>query len=417
MLKTSMLRVILTRSFNPFVFRGHYENNLSFEDLEDLGLYVHIPFCRALCSFCPYCKVIYDKDKAAAYKTALLKEIDIACRHMKKKKDAASLYFGGGTPALMIDDLKDIIEKLKEYFTITGGVGAELHPGDINEINLQKLKDSGVTMVSLGIQSFNDECLKKLGRSYDEFVEKLRLVKAYGFDVVDVDLIFAIPGQTDEILAEDIKTAFDNGATQVSTYPFIDFTFADNKYKPMCEGVKKAMLTKLSEFCSSIGVERTSVWTFAKRGTDKYSSVTRDSFLGFGVSSTTLLKDKFKINTFSIEEYINRINESQLPTSLTLNFTKRQRAVYYMFWSSYSMKIYPEKFKKIVGEPLAKLYGLEIYLAEKTGILTKEGNMYKLTDKGAIIYHDIEQVYTTAYIDKMWNISRNTPFPEKIVMW
>jgi coproporphyrinogen III oxidase-like Fe-S oxidoreductase len=417
MLLASLLRVLLTRSFKPFIFEGTYQNSLDFAGLDDLGLYVHIPFCRALCSFCPYCKEIYNKSKADSYKIALLKEIDLVCKNMTDKKQVTSLYFGGGTPALMLDDLKDIIERVKRYFTIAGGIGVELHPQDIKEESLQKLTAAGVTMVSIGIQSFNESCLRKLGRNRDSFIAKLQLVRNKCFDVVDVDLIFAIPGQTDEILANDIRTAFEQGATQISTYPFIDFTFADNEYKPMPEKVKKKMLKRLTEYCRNINIDRTSVWTFAKHGTAKYSSVTRDTFLGFGVSATTLLKNSFKINTFSIEKYIERINAASLPTSLTLNFTKRQRAVYYLFWSAYSMKINKDKFEKIIGTPLPKMFGFELFIAQRLGFIRKNGNIYELTDKAAYLYHYIEQVYTTAYIDKMWNISRKQAFPEQIILY
>lgn len=413
---TSLLRVYLTRSFKPFVFEGTYENTLDFEKLDDLGLYVHIPFCRSLCSFCPYCKVVHNKPQADAYKIALLKEIDLVCKGMSGKKKATSLYFGGGTPAMMLDDLKDIIAKLKEYFDITGGIGVELHPSDITERNLEKLKEAGVTMLSIGIQSFQEECLRKIGRRNDAFVEKIGLVRSSGFEVIDVDLIFAIPGQTDAILASDIHTAFASGATQVSTYPFIDFTFADNAYKPMSEAVKREMLEHLTEYCRKEGIERTSVWTFAQRHTEKYSSVTRDAFLGFGVSATTLLKDAFKINTFSIPAYIERIGSGNLPTSLTLRFTKRQRAVYYLFWSAYAMRIDADRFEELIGIPLKRMFGLELFLATKSGYLKKKGRVYELTDKAALLYHGVEQAYTTAYIDKMWHISRLQPFPEKIIL-
>jgi len=413
---TSLLRIILTRSFKPFIFRNSYQNILPFENLADLGLYVHIPFCRSLCSFCPYCKEIYHQERANAYKIALLKEIDIACSSLTHKKQATSLYFGGGTPALMIDDLKAIIDKLKEYFSIAGGIGVELHPSDITKESLEKLQAAGVTMVSIGIQSFHDECLRKIGRSSDDLIKKLQLISRAGFDVVDVDLIFAIPGQTDEILAADIKTAFANGATQISTYPFIDFTFADNAYKPLTEKVKKQMLKNLTESCCKINIERTSVWTYAKPSTGKYSSITRDTFLGFGVSATTLLADSFKINTFAIDEYIKRVNANLLPSSLTLNFTKRQRAVYYLFWSAYSMKVDMDKFEKIVGVPLLKMFRLEFFLAQKIGLVRKNGTTFEFTNQAADIYHSIEQAYTTAYIDKMWNISRNIAFPDKIIL-
>jgi coproporphyrinogen III oxidase-like Fe-S oxidoreductase len=231
MLLTAVMRMWLTRSFKPFRFKGEYESRLSFEGLDDLGLYVHIPFCRSLCSFCPYCKVIYAPEIAARYKMALLSEIDMVGKQLRRKKRVGSLYFGGGTPALMIDDLEDIIDRLKQYFIITGGIGVELHPVDVTWGNLGKLKAAGVTMVSLGIQSFNRDCLSKLGRVGEGHAGKLRILGEAGFDAVDVDLIFAIPGQTEEMLIEDVSTAFSLGATQVSTYPFIDFTFADNDYR------------------------------------------------------------------------------------------------------------------------------------------------------------------------------------------
>ena len=416
MLLTSMMRIYLTRSLKPFTFEGRYENKLEFENLQDLGLYVHIPFCRSLCSFCPYCKVIYNEGLAEEYKEALLKEIELVGKNNDKKKKVTSLYFGGGTPALMIDSLDEIICKLGEYFEITEGIGVELHPEDITYSNMEKLKKIGITMVSLGMQSFEETCLQKIGRSSVDFEKKLRIINEANFKVVDIDLIFAIPGQTENILKNDIYTAFEYGATQISTYPFIDFTFANNAHKPLSHSTKKEMLKYLSSLCEEMGVERTSVWTFAKKNTDKYSSITRDTFLGFGVSATTLLKDTFKINTFSIEEYINRVEEEKLPTSLTLDFTPRQRAVYYLFWSAYSMKIDSEKFENIVGKPLKDMYGFEFWLAEKLGYVKKYGKIYELTDKASYYYHYIEQVYTTAYIDKMWNISRNIAFPEIVVL-
>ncbi len=416
MLLTSMLRVLLTRSFKPFVFEGKYQNELDFMDLENLGLYVHIPFCRTLCSFCPYCKEVYDQEKADRYKRALLKEIEIVGSGMKKRKPVTSLYFGGGTPALMVDDLGDVIKKLKVYFDIEGGIGLELHPQDVNPDVLGKLKAYGVTMVSIGIQSFDQTCLAKIGRSYDGFQEKIKLAKDFGFEVIDVDLIFAIPGQTDKSLQADIDKAFNCGATQVSTYPFIDFTFSSNEYKPMSEAVKKRMLNHLSDYCEEIGLERTSVWTFGKRGTDKYSSVTRDSFLGFGLSATTLLRDSFKINTFSLEDYINRVSQNSLPTSLTIDFTKRQRAVYYLFWRAYTLDIDSRDFEDLIGVPIMKMFGHEIRLAKWAGLLEKRYTTYRLTNKAMVLYHSIEQVYTNAYIDKMWHISRKQAFPERIVL-
>lgn len=413
---TSLLRILLTRSFKPFTFKGEYSNRFEFASLENMGLYIHIPFCKSICSFCPYCKEVYDEELAMKYKNSLLKEIDLVCKGLSERKTVTSLYFGGGTPTLLIDYLKDIILKVEEYFIIKEGIGVELHPDEISDDILSKLKSAGVSMVSIGVQSFNEECLQKLGRKNIKFVEKFEKLKQYNFSVIDMDLIFGIPGQDRETLKVDIETAFKYGATQISTYPFIDFTFANNTYKPLLHKEKRIMLEYLNELCSKTGINRTSVWTFAKSNTTKYSSITRDTFLGFGVSATTLLKDVFKINTFSIKDYIKRVEEGKLPTALTLNFSLRQRAVYYLFWSAYSLQIDEVSFERLIGMPLKKMFSFEFFIGKILGLLTKEGSTYYLTSKASYIYHYLEQQYTTAYIDKMWNIARKIAFPDKIIL-
>ena len=416
MLLPSILRIILTRSFKPFIFRDTHSDKLSYEDAENLGLYVHIPFCKTLCDFCPYYKVKYEKNTARQFLNEILKEIDLVCQWQNGKKTATSLYFGGGTPALLLPDLQKIISKLEEYFIIRDGIGIELHPDNICDETLHALKANNINMISIGIQSFNDKCLGALGRKDNDLINRLNLASGHNFPVVDIDLIFGIPGQTENDLINDIALAFEHGATQVSAYPFIDFTYAHNKKMPMPEGVKKKMLAAVTEYAAANNIERTSVWTFAKKGTRKYSSVTRDNFLGFGPSATTLLRDIFKINTFPIPAYTGRINENRLPTSLTLAFTKRQRACYYLFWACYSMQINADEYGKIMGEPPEKLFRFELWLGEKAGLLKKEKNDYRLTDKGAYFYHKIEQAYTRAYIDKSWNISRTQAFPKKIIL-
>ncbi len=406
----------MTKSLKPFEFKNDNDELLEYEYTNPLGLYVHIPFCKSICSFCPYCKMIYDRVLAERYFAALLKEIEMVGSQLVKPKDVTSLYFGGGTPALMIEHIGEIISTLKKYFIIAEGIGVELHPNDINDENLAKLKAAGVTMISIGIQSFNDQCIKALGRKEVDHEIVFKAINKAKFETVDMDLIFAIPGQTAEILLNDIETAFSNGATQVSTYPFIDFTFVNNRYKPLPEDEKKKMLAQISRFCKLKGYKRTSVWTFAKENTEKYSSITRDNFLGFGISATTLLKNQFKLNTFSIEDYVKRTEQGHLPTSLTLRFLPRQRMTYYLFWGAYSMHISPESFEKFFGKGLNRMFGLEILISCILGFLERDGEALCLSERGAYYYHYIEQAYTTAYIDKMWSISRVTPFPDKIVL-
>ena len=320
---TTFTRTWLTRSFKPFLFENEYDSHLPFRDCDKLGLYVHIPFCKSICTFCPYCKTIYNKELCDKYIDALIQEIRMVGSQYDGKKETTSLYFGGGTPALVADRIGEIIEVINEYFIVTEGVGVELHPDNVTVETLGKLKAAGVTKISIGIQSFSEKFQTVLGR-------------------------------------------------------------------------KQVDPAKLKEA--------------------KYSSMTRDNFLGFGCSATTLLKNQFKINTFSVDEYCKRINGGELPTSLTIRFSLRQRMVYYLFWTLYSMQLDERKFEQFFGVPLKKMYGFEFWLAQKLGFLTKENNIYSMTTKGAFYYHYYEQFYTLSYIDKMWGIMRNEAFPKYIKM-
>ena len=459
-------RIWLTRSLRPFEFKKEYDNQLNYAHAKNLGLYVHIPFCRSICSFCPYCKVLYDEKLAQRYIKALLKEIELVgesysrknfssnsflsensvdksslsenaigksslsknsigenslsgdshSKSLFSKKEVTSLYFGGGSPALMADYLGEIISKLKEYFSITEGIGLELHPKDVTVETLTKVKAAGVTKISIGIQSFQKESLQALGRKEEDYKAIFAALQKVPFETVSMDLIFAIPGQTSASLKKDIDYAFGNGANHIAIYPFVDFSFANNSVPLMAEKEKRRLLDDITDYCEKSGYLRTSIWTYAKKSTQKYSSMTRDNFLGFGCSATTLLGDQFKVNTFSIEEYIKRIEDKQLPTSLTLRFSLRQRMVYYLFWTAYTTKVDPRAFKDFFGVSLQKMYGLELFLCQLLGFAKKEEGIYKMTKKGAYYFYYFEQFYTLAYIDKMWGIMREEAFPERITL-
>ncbi len=413
---TNLLRLLFTRSLKPFIFTN--ENKYEFTtDVPELGIYVHIPFCNTLCPFCPYNKVKYDKALASSYKDALIKEIQMVGTLNKKKSKITSVYFGGGSPALMLEHLPDILTILRNNFHIKSNLGIELHPRDINTETLIKLKNIGFNMVSIGIQSFEEKYLNILGREYINGAEKVKMAAAAGFTTIDVDLMFGIEGQTKENLKNDFITAFNSGATQVSTYPFIDFSYANNKSKPLGKKQKKELLTYLETISEKLQCIRTSVWTFGKKDTSKYSSITRDNFIGFGPSATTLLKDFFKVNTFSVVEYIKYINSEKIPTSLTLSFTKRTRALYWLFWNSYTLKINNENFKKLFNTELDYIFKFELKLGIFMRLIRKTKEGYELTEKGTYKYHLVEQAYTHQYIDKTWRIARKEAWPDKIKLY
>lgn len=413
---TSLTRMWLTRSVEPFRFRNEYDGRLPYEACDQLGLYVHIPFCRSICNFCPYCKVVYSREMCDRYVDALLREIHLAAGQQPGRKTVTSLYFGGGTPALAAGRLGEIIGALETHFCITQGIGVELHPEDVTPPVLRTLQAAGVTKISIGIQSFQRKYQRILGRREVPLEAMRRALAEVPFETVSMDFIFALPEQTVEDLKADMETAFQSGANHVAIYPFIDFTFTSSQVKPMPKREKRALLDAITDYCRARGYVRSSIWTFAKEPDASYSSMTRENFLGFGCSATTLLKDQFKINTFSVDAYIKRVTEGTLPTALTLRFTPRQRMVYYLFWTAYSTRVNAGDFEAFFGVPLERMYGRELKLGALLGLLTRENGEYRMTPKGAFYYHYYENFYTLAYIDKMWGILRQEAFPQEITL-
>lgn len=411
---TTSTRMWLTRSLKPFLFTNEYDNQLEYKNTKNMGLYIHIPFCRTLCEFCPYCKVIYDEKIADAYVDALIEEIHLVAHQDKERKKVTSLYFGGGSPALVSSRIKEIISVLKQYFDIAEGIGIELHPEDVSVNQLEILKEAGITKISIGIQSFQDDFLQVLGRKKIDFSMMFHAIHQVSFETVSMDLIFALPGQTFEGIRKDIEMAFQNGANHIAIYPFIDFTFTQSQIRKMRKTEKRKLLDDITEYCMERGYVRDSIWTFGRPQTKKYSSMTRDNFLGFGCSATTLLEDQFKINTFSIKEYIKRIQKKQLPTSLTVRFTMRQRMIYYLFWTAYTTRIDSLAFEKFFGMKLEKQYGFELWIARVFGFVKKSEFGYEMTQKGAYYYHYYENYYTLSYIDQMWSLMNREAFPKEI---
>ena len=411
---TSLTRMWLTRTVKPFTFKNEYDRILPFMECENLGLYVHIPFCERICDFCPYCKVRYSADLCDKYIDALIKEIHIVGGQNTEKKTVTSLYFGGGTPALAATRIKEIVDALNEHFIITDGIGLELHPDNVNVETLQILKDAGVTKISIGIQSFCDKYQKILGRKKINTSAMKSALAAVPFETVSMDFIFALPEQTYNDLKSDIDMAFSLGANHIAIYPFIDFTFTKSPVVAMPKKEKRQLLDAITQYCLSKGYLRDSIWTFSSKPNAKYSSMTRDNFLGFGCSATSLFKEQFKINTFNVESYCDRIASNNLATSLTIRFTKRQRMIYWLFWTAYSTKVNIKDFEKFFGVPLKKMYGFELWLSKRLGFVKEYDGIYEMTLKGAFYYHHYENFYTLSYIDKMWGIMRKESFPKEI---
>ncbi len=419
---THLLRIALNRSLKPFVFtRPPVQYGIEHRKFEfssnKIGIYIHIPFCRKICDFCPYNKMLYSRSNMERFIEGLITEIHMYAPGLPEDAEIPSIYFGGGTPSTAVHHIHRILEALRDHIVLPWKIAVELHPDDINKTVLDALKQAGVSMVSLGVQSFSPKCLQAIGREPIELEKKFALMEKYNFSVVDVDLIFSIPGQDEHSLENDFRKAVELGASQISTYPFIAFSYTGKKYRQPKPWTQRKLLDSLIETAEKLYFERTSIWTFAKKGSSRYSSITRDNVLGFGPSATSLLKDKFTINSFSLDEYLGSIRSGESPRALELNFKARTRMLYWLFWNSYNLTISSEAFEQMFKLSIVAVFGRELKAARFLGLVQKQGLDYLLTRRGALLFHRVEQLYTHQYIDKTWKICSASARPERIVLY
>jgi oxygen-independent coproporphyrinogen-3 oxidase len=390
---------------------------------ESLNLYIHLPFCRSICPFCPYMKEVYDPAVSAAYQAALLRELE-GYRELWGEVNIESVFFGGGTPSMTPEIIERTLAWIAGNFHLGHEIGVEVNPLDANPAVIGTLKSSGVNLVSLGVQSFNDRLLKTLGRDYDGklALEASQQLLGAGLATVDIDLMFAIPTQSLKEAEADIETALKLGAGQLSTYPLLYFTYAPLRQQLRRTRVatppwwvERQMLETIARRAQEAGYLRTAIWSFNKPESARYTTVTRDSFIGIGASATSKIGDYFKLNTFSVAEYIRAVKEGS-PLALATRLNAGDKMAYWLFWRSYDLAIDTGAFRSLFGQDLPRPVRALLSLCELLGITERQGDTIRFTERGAYLSHLIEKEYTHAYLETLWNTCLEEAWPRRVVL-
>ncbi|GAI11950.1 unnamed protein product, partial [marine sediment metagenome] len=187
------------------------------KDKDEIGLYVHIPFCKMPCPFCAYIRYPWNPKLERPYVEAVKKEIDLYRKVLGDVK-INSIYVGGGTPTIMPEGVADILKHVRNAFDMSSDIGVESNPDDLNEKTLALLLDAGVSKLSMGVQSFSDGILKGIGRrSHDakQALDAIELVMSNdGFDTFSIDLMFSLPTQSLVDLKRDLDIVIEKGLPQ-----------------------------------------------------------------------------------------------------------------------------------------------------------------------------------------------------------
>ncbi|WP_143754827.1 radical SAM family heme chaperone HemW, partial [Listeria seeligeri] len=189
------------------------------------AVYIHIPFCEHICYYCDFNKVFLEGQPVDEYVDLLIKEMQITAAN-KQMEPIDTVFVGGGTPTTLNEaQIAKLCTAIQEIFPMKEEVefSFEANPGDLSVAKVQTMKDYGVNRISMGVQSFNNDLLKKIGRIHTvkdvyQSVENMRTV---GFENVSIDLIFSLPGQTEADFQDTLNQALGLDLPHYSAYSLI----------------------------------------------------------------------------------------------------------------------------------------------------------------------------------------------------
>ena len=274
------------------------------------SVYIHIPFCKKICTYCDFPKQIYNKNWSLEYLEALSKEIE----KYYEDDEVKSIYIGGGTPSVLDIEGLTILFKIIKVFKKNSDTEFtfEMNIDDVTEEKLLFLKANGVNRVSLGIQSFNKKNQEFLGRNHEkkDILEKITLIKRIGIDNINVDLMYALPNESILDLRRDLSLFKKLDVPHISTYSLIieDHTIIKIKgIKNISEDIDAKMYDVIRKNLSKNGYIHYEVSNFAKKGFESKHNLTywdNNEYYGFGLGAAGYLNDLRYENTRSFQEYI-----------------------------------------------------------------------------------------------------------------
>lgn len=315
--------------------------------MEELGIYVHIPFCKRKCSYCDFKSFSnIDEINQKKYVDALIKEIQNS--QNTNKYIVTTIYIGGGTPSFINETyIKDILQAIYKKWEIKNDVEItiEVNPGTITKEKLEAYKNMGINRLSIGLQSTNNYLLNKIGRihSYEEFIENYILARKIGFENINIDLMLALPEQNIDDLMQSVKKVINLNPEHISIYSLILeentelWKKVKNKEESLIEDdLEREMYWKSKEAFENAGYIHYEISNYAKPGFESKHNKncwSQKQYLGFGIAAHSYFNGKRFYNVEDLNKYINNIEKNEFENNIIIeeeNRTKEDVAKEYM---------------------------------------------------------------------------------------
>ena len=366
--------------------------------------YIHIPFCEHICYYCDFNKVFLEGQPVDEYIEALLKEIQLTLEQYPTDV-SETIYIGGGTPtslsAKQLDVLLTGVHRLLPTST-TKELTVEANPGDLTSEKLDVLKSHGVNRLSMGVQTFDDRLLKKIGRKHSaqDVYDTIRLLEKKQFDNVSIDLIYALPGQTIESFRDTLNQALAFGLPHYSMYSlilenktmFMNWVRQGRLELPSQES-ETQMFAEAMEAMEKAGHHQYEISNFATPGKESMHNLVywnNENYFGFGAGASGYLGNQRYKNVGPIQHYLKPLRSNQRPIIETEELTLKNQIEEEMFLGlrkieGVSLANFKEKFKK----ELTDVYQIILPELEEKGLAIIDENRLRLTSKGLFIGNDV----------------------------
>jgi oxygen-independent coproporphyrinogen-3 oxidase len=372
----------------------------------DLGLYLHIPFCRKRCKFC-YFRVYTDKnsDEIQRYLAALAREVELySARPRIAARPLKFVYFGGGTPSyISARHLRELVGRLKAALPWEGAeeVAFECEPGTLTQAKLEAIKQIGVTRLSLGVENLNDEILRENGRAHlsKEVYQVAPWIKALEFDQVNVDLIAGMVGETEPSWRDTVQRTLDLDPDSVTVYQMeLPFNTVYSKYISAETGqeleladweTKRAWHDYAFAQFEAAGYQVASAYTVVKK--DKPGCFAyRDSvwqgtdMMGTGVASFSHVGGMHFQNQTSWGEYMGALEAGKLPLGRAFATTAEERFTREMILQLKFGKIGADYFRRKFSVDILQVFGAAYARLQDEGMLKLSADGVELTRQGLL---------------------------------
>ncbi len=371
-------------------------------------LYIHIPFCLEKCGYCAFVSAKPWPGEIESYHELLLQEMRLAAADHESGPPLDSIYFGGGTPSLMQSrQVSRIIDLAAEMFSLSpqAEITLEANPGTIDRERLQDFRAAGVNRLSLGVQSFDDVLLRRLGRVHDAAQARhaFREARLAGFGNIGLDLIHGLPGQTLAGWREDLRQALALSPEHVSVYgltvedgtPFA-LRYPEESPEIPDQDRSAEMFETADKALVEAGFEHYEIANYARTGyRSRHNSGywRRDGYLGLGVAAHSLLRREHGYrfsNHDTLEEYGRELASGRLPRRDQHLLTLEDALAEFMFLGlRLADGVLAEDFEREFGSPLRSVYGSVINELLRIGLLQQEQGALRLTRRGLLLSNQV----------------------------